>query len=118
MLPKFSTRQRKDAFTNPMSTKLSNVKEIPYFVSSKFLRTYHRDRSALTQVEHMVERAYESYLISECKNQQEYKKRLWTKAQSEKVEEEKIRRVKLANEFELSRCDELNDLFPGRQKRT
>jgi hypothetical protein len=100
-----------------MSTRLSKVKEIPYFVTDKFVRTYYRDRYQLSQVEHMVERAYENYLVKECKAQREYKQRLTTKAQQEPTEEEKSRRLKLANEFELSRCDELIDLFPERHKR-
>lgn len=101
-----------------MSTRLSKVKEIPYFVTDKFVRTYYRDRYQLSQVEHMVERAYENYLVNECNAQRDYKKRLWTKAQNEPVVDEKTRKVKLANEFELSRCDELADLFPERHKRT
>lgn len=108
----------KPPFTNPSSTRLSKVKDIPYFVTDKFLRTYHRDRYQLSQVEHMVERAYENYLVYECKAQREYKKRLWTKAQTEQLEEEKAQKLKLAKEFELSRCDELADFFPARHKRT
>jgi Domain of unknown function (DUF1977) len=100
-----------------MSTKLSKVKEIPYFVTDKFMRTYYRDRYQLSQVEHMVERAYENYLVNECKAQREYRKRLFAKAQSEQIEEEKTRKLKLAKEFDLSRCDELIDLFPERHKR-
>lgn len=110
--------QSKVPFINPMSTKLSKVKEIPYFVTDKFLRTYYRDRYQLSQVEHMVERAYENYLLNECKAQREYKKRLLAKAQNEQIDEEKARKAKLAHEFELSRCDELIDLFPERHKRT
>lgn len=99
-----------------MSTRLTKVKEIPYFVTEKFLRIFTRDRYQLSQVEHLVERAYENYLVRECKEQKEYKKRLLTKAEKENIEEEKQRLLKLANEFELSRCEELMDLFPSKQK--
>jgi Domain of unknown function (DUF1977) len=113
----FFTSQSKPPFTNPMSTRLTKVKEIPYFVSEKFLRIFTRDRYQLSQVELLVERAYENYLIRECKAQKEYKKRLLTKAeQKEYSDEEKQRLLKFANEFELSRCDELMDLFPSKQK--
>merc|ERR1712194_25803 len=60
-------------FTNPLKTKLTTVKEIPYYVSDKFLRTYYRDRYQLSQVERMVENAYEQYLVKECQTQKEYK---------------------------------------------
>lgn len=111
----FSSKS-KPPFTNPMSTRLTKVKEIPYFVTEKFLRIFTRDRYQLSQVEHLVERAYENYLVRECKEQKEYKKRLLTKAEKENIEEEKQRLLKLANEFELSRCEELMDLFPSKQK--
>jgi len=105
-------QQNKPPFTNPMHTKLSKVKEIPFFVSDKFLRTYARDRLQLSKVERMVERAYENYLVNECSAQKEYKKRLNNIAQKERSEEQKQRKVKVAREFELTRCDELKDLFP------
>jgi Domain of unknown function (DUF1977) len=63
----------------------------------------------------MVERAYENYLVNECDGQREYKKRLYKKAQTEASVDERSRKLKLAKEFELSRCDELGDLFPDRQ---
>ena len=108
--------QNKPPFTNPLQTKLSKVKEIPYFVSDKFLRTYARDRFQLSKVEHMVERAYENYLVNECSAQTEYKKRLFNLAQKEQDAESKERRLKVAREFVSSRCDELTDLFPERHK--
>jgi Domain of unknown function (DUF1977) len=103
-----------------MSTGLSKVKEIPYFVSDKFVRVLYRDRYQLSKVEHMVERAYENFLVNECKAQQEYKKRLYQKARKKELkEEERIRQLKFASEYELSRCEELADLFPdNRKKRT
>lgn len=100
-----------------MSTRLTKVKEIPYFVTNKFLRIFTRDRYQLSQVEHLVERAYENYLVRECKAQREYKKKLLTKAeQKELSDEDKQRLLKFANEFELNRCDELMDLFPSKQQ--
>jgi hypothetical protein len=54
---------------NSLQTKLTGVKDIPYFVSHKFLKTYARDRYQLSQVERMVEGAYENYLVKECTNQ-------------------------------------------------
>jgi Domain of unknown function (DUF1977) len=116
--PQFMYTQSKPPFTNPMATRLTKVKDIPYFVTDKFLRVFNRDRYQLTQVEHLVERAYENYLIRECKAQKEYKKRLFTKAQKKEFTlEEKERLLKFANEYELSRCEELMDLFPSKQQR-
>jgi Domain of unknown function (DUF1977) len=109
--------QSKQPFTNLQSTRLSNVKEIPYFVSDKFLRVFYHDRYQLTRVEHMVERAYENFLVKECTAQREFKKRLFTKAQKKELnEEEKLRQLKFASEYELSRCEELMDLFPDKQR--
>ncbi len=100
-----------------MATRLTKVKDIPYFVTDKFVRIFTRDRYQLSQVESLVERAYENYLVRECKVQKEYKKRLLAKAeQKEYSDEEKQRLLKFANEFELSRCEELVDLFPPKQK--
>ena len=113
--PIYTDFQNKPPFTNPRQTKLSKVKEIPYFVSDKFLRTYARDRFQLSKVEHMVERAYENYLVNECAAQTEYKKRLFRLAQAETGQESQDRKLKVAQDFELSRCDELGDLFPDRQ---
>jgi hypothetical protein len=90
------------------------VKDIPYFVTDQFKRTYYRDRYQLAQVERMVEKAYEQYLVDECKGQQTYRSRLVKRAQSEEDPEEAVRKLKLAEEFEMSRCVELGDLFPKR----
>jgi hypothetical protein len=95
-----------------MKTKLTKVKDIPYFVTQKFLGTYGRDRYQLGQVERMVEKSYKNYLINECNNQQIYKKSLLQQAKSRKVAEaDRERQLKKANEFELSRCIELQELF-------
>jgi hypothetical protein len=100
---------------HPQSTKITSVKDIPYYVSDQFLRTIARDRYQLSQVERMVERSYEAYLVEECKNQKLYKRRLEKRASSTHrtlKEDERIVLKKKAEEFELSRCMELEDLFP------
>uniref|UniRef100_A0A7S3DTG2 J domain-containing protein n=1 Tax=Entomoneis paludosa TaxID=265537 RepID=A0A7S3DTG2_9STRA len=104
-------------FVNPLKTKLTQVKEIPYFVSDKFLRTFYRDRYQLAQVERMVEKSYEQYLVDECDSQNRYKKSLQRKAALEKDPAEKAKKSQKANEFGLARCVELDDLFPNRPKK-
>ena len=99
---------------NPMHTKLTNVKDIPYFVDNKFLRTLYRDRYQLAQVERMVQTAYENYLVDECNAQRKYKKTLLADANNKETEEEIQYAKRIANKFELTRCVELNDLFPLR----
>ena len=101
-------------YTNPLQTQLTGVKDIPYFVTDKFLRTYYRDKFQLAQVERMVERSYRDYLIGECKNQQVYKRQLEKGAKEKKgiTEEERSRLLKRAEEFEAARCIELEQLFP------
>lgn len=112
---------------NPLQTRLVTVKDIPFFVSDKFMRTYARDRYQLAQVERMVEKTYEKYLRQECKTQQTYKATLQhnaavykhkrhtngdTQQQSEAtMEAERERQLKKASEFQLTRCDELENLF-------
>lgn len=95
-----------------MATKLTTVKDIPYFVTDSFLRTYNLERYQLGNVERLVEQAYENYLINQCTSQRNYKKGLERKAKLEKVEAEKLRKTKQAADFELTRCVELVDLFP------
>lgn len=109
--------QNKPQFNNRLVTKLTSVKDIPYFVSDKFLRTYHRDRYQLSQVERMVENAYEQYLYRECQNQLQHRKTLYRKAKILKDYREKEKTRKLADEYVASRCDELDDLFPNRRKK-
>mmetsp|Transcript_10442 Transcript_10442/g.29801 ORF Transcript_10442/g.29801 Transcript_10442/m.29801 type:complete len:459 (+) Transcript_10442:205-1581(+) len=103
----------KDNFVNPLQTKLTPVKGIPYYVTNKFMRTYYRDRYQLGQIERMVEQSYENYLLTECKKQKSYKRALELDAQKSNDEKDKAR----ANEFVLSRCDELYDLFPKKYKK-
>jgi hypothetical protein len=75
------------------------------------MRTYHRDRYQLAQVERMVQDAYENYLVGECNKQKSYKKTLVTAARKRTNAEERARALRQANEFELTRCDEHTDLF-------
>jgi hypothetical protein len=103
----------KHPFTNPMETRHRGVvKDIPYFVSDKFMRTYYRDPYKVAQVERMVERAYDTYLVNECRNQRKYKRQLEQRANNYRGNQET--RDGLLNEavkFELTRCDEHRDLF-------
>jgi Domain of unknown function (DUF1977) len=102
-----------------MATKLSKVKDIPYFVTDKFIRVLYHDRYQLTKVEHLVERAYENFLVKECIAQKEYKRRLFNKARKNELnQEEKSRQLKVASEYELSRCEELTDLFPEQARKS
>lgn len=104
--------QSNPPFTYPLATKLTTVKEIPYFVSDKFLRTIYRDRYQLGQVERMVERAYEQYLVDECRGQKAYKKKLLNIAEQTKDQAEQAKKLKVAHEFDTFRCSELESLFP------
>jgi hypothetical protein len=101
---------------NRLSTRLTDVKDIPFFVSDRFLQTYHRNRYQLGQVEAMVEKAYEQYLVSECKSQLGYKRKLEAAAQKEATDEARQKAAERAAAFELSRCVELKDLFPKRNR--
>merc|ERR1712238_157708 len=96
--------------TNPQATQLAHVKDIPYYVSNQFLRTVARDRYQLTQVERLVEQSYQRYLLDECKSQKAYKGKLERLARQARAEHAFLE--KKAREFELTRCIELEDLFP------
>jgi hypothetical protein len=69
------------------------------------------------RVESMVELAYEQFLLDECTKQQNYKVRLQQNAVKETDADEKFRKEKLAQEFELARCIELTDLYPKRKNK-
>ena len=100
-------------YVNPLHTKLSTVKDIPYFVTDKFVRTIGRDRYQLSQVERMVEESYKRHLIEECKNQKDYKKKLEALATKRTIsEQERTTILRKANNFDLVRCIELEELFP------
>ena len=90
------------------------MKGIPYFVTNRFLRTYNRDRYQLAQVEKMVEGSYERYLTKECNSQRDYKRTLLQNANKKPTPEEQDKAKEIAKKFELSRCVELNDLYPVR----
>jgi len=100
-------------FVNPLYTKTTPVKDIPYFVSDKYLRTMQRDRYQLAQIERMVERSYEKYLQGECYNQKMYKLQLEHHARNRKglTSEDRERELKRTQDFQLTRCQELQDLF-------
>lgn len=105
--------------SNELKTRFVTVKDIPFFVTDKFLRSYNRDRYQLTQVERMVERKYHSYLKDECQKQQNYKHRLEQNAMYKKglAESDRQRELQRAKLFQLSRCDELEDLFGLQQRK-
>jgi len=106
-------------YNNPLHTKLTKVKDIPYYVTDQFMRTYHRDRFQLAQVERMVERSYEDYLVKECNGQRQFKSELEYKAtySSGMDQKERERELMKAKEFLLTRCTELDDLFPNTRSR-
>ena len=113
LIPNQSTMQHAPPYKNPLKTKVTRVKEIPFFVTDKFLRTYARDRYQLSQVERMVEKSYKNYLVNECNNQKVYKKSLERQAMHTHgtTEADRQRMSRKAQEFELSRCIELQELF-------
>ena len=108
-------------FTNERFTSLTRVKDIPYYVNDKFVRLYARDRYQLSQVERLVERNYEKYLQSECKAQMKYRDKLINRGKfdysSNLSAKEKEEALKEAEEFKLSRCIELDELFPSGSKK-
>ena len=67
--------------------------------------------------ERMVERAYENYLVEQCNAQTAYKKQLQKNARLVRNPVEKERKQKKAAEFTLTRCEELQELYPGRNER-
>mmetsp|Transcript_41267 Transcript_41267/g.98803 ORF Transcript_41267/g.98803 Transcript_41267/m.98803 type:complete len:456 (+) Transcript_41267:408-1775(+) len=111
-LDRYFSLTQKDPFVNPLQTRLTKVKDIPYWVDTPMYRRVNRDRYQLAQVERMVENAYENYLVEECNVQRKYKKSLIEDADKKPTPEEQEIAKKTAREFELSRCVELNDLFP------
>jgi len=93
------------------------VKDIPYYVTTSFLKRYERDRYVLAQVERLVENSYENYLIKECSSQKIFKGQLEKKARRMKDERDRLQALDKVRDFELSRCTELYDLFPYAQKK-
>ena len=99
--------------TNQLGTKLSKVKDIPYYVSDTFLRTVARDKYQLSQVERMVESSYEQYLRKECDNQRRYKRKLEDLSRKARATEKRAELARRASNFEMPRCQEWADLFGG-----
>jgi len=64
----------------------------------------------------MVEKSYKTYLVNECSNQKVYKKSLEKQAMNRKgmTEADRQRHLRKAQEFELSRCIEFQELFVSR----
>ena len=61
----------------------------------------------------MVERSYERYLMDECKNQKDYRNRLEKMSTNTRIaEEDRKKLVKKLAGYDLTRCVELEDLFP------
>lgn len=110
--------QQKDPFVHPLQTKLAEVKGIPYFVDAGFMKTIYRNRYKIAQVERMVQTAYEGYLVDECKSQEKYKNSLLAEANKKESPEGIKAARKAAQQFDLSRCDELGDLFPRKYRRS
>lgn len=98
-------------------TRLSQVKDIPYYVSDKFLYTSARNRHLLVKVEHEVQQAYANYLERECNKENTHQKNLLYLARTEHSADEKEKKMKRAQEFRMSRCNELSDLFPSRKNK-
>lgn len=110
---------RAPPFVNEMKTRLSKVKEIPYFVTDDFVRQFRRDPTKLGKVEVMVEKTYERYLESECRNQRLYKMKLerYANERAGLTRDERERQLQKAREYELSRCTELGYFFPKTAKK-
>lgn len=115
--PYFSLTQS-PPFVNALYTKTTPVKDIPFFVSDKVLRTIQRDRYQLSQIERIVERSYENYLQGECYSQRLFKSQMENKAKNRKdlSTEDRDRELKRAQDFRLTRCEELMELFPPAAK--
>jgi len=97
-------------YINPLKTE---AKEIPYFVTDQFIRTFTRNRYHLGRVERLVEQKYKNYLIEECRNQQTYKNELHDVVRRNKLmPEERKKILEKARDFELSQCVEFHELFP------
>lgn len=117
-------------YVNQQHTRLVSVKDIPFYVTDKFMRTYGRDRYSLGQVERMVETTYEKYLRQECKEQKKYREKLERNValkhqkiannddamRQEERDAAREKDLRKAKNFQLTRCDELQSLFGDRNK--
>lgn len=101
-------------FHNHLQTRITTVKDIPFFVTDKFMRTYARDRYQLAQVERMVERDYKEYLVKECKGQQRHLQKMEKDLEKNRrnlSDAERERTLKKVREYELTRCAELQQHY-------
>ena len=78
------------------------------------MRAINRDRSQLVKIERMVETSYESYLVDQCNTQRKHKKSMISQANTKPTLEERQAAKASAEKIALSRCVELNELFPLR----
>ena len=79
------------------------------------MKHYRRDRYQRGKVEYMVERAYEEFLFQECNVQTNYVAKL--KRQAKQNVEQHDTLMQQAEAFELTRCQELDDLFPHARRK-
>jgi curved DNA-binding protein CbpA len=109
---------RKAPYVHPLETSQKGVvKDIPFYVTDKFLRSHARDPYQLAQVERLVERAYDQYLINECQSQRSHKRKLEQRAVNFRgAAEQKEAELRRAREYELTRCDERRDLFANKKQ--
>ena len=108
----FSLTQ-KHPFNHKLATKTRGVvKDIPFFVEDNFLRSVNRDPYKLAQVEKMMYKSYETYLINECRQQKKYKKQLEQEALNHRGSKEaKQDLVNKARDYQTHRCQEHEDLY-------
>ena len=107
----------KHPFIRELKTTTSGVKDIPYFVQDKFLRSINRDPYQLRQVEGMVEKSYEIFLQNKCKEEKSTKRKMLSRAEKIRTsEEDRNREVKKAREARMVRCEEHRSLFGSRQQ--
>jgi Domain of unknown function (DUF1977) len=93
------------------------VRDIPYFVTDSFRRSYLNDKYNRKKVELMVEGAYEHFLTNECQKQKNYKQRALVNAQRVTDPKERLRQSKLADDVPLNRCTERDEFFPQQQRK-
>lgn len=65
----------------------------------------------------MVEGAYENFLTKACKKQRDYKLRSIKEARSMRDPRTQKRKLNLAEDLPLNRCDELREFFPEQRQR-
>jgi len=111
---KYFKLYKQTPYHNPLQTRITTVKDIPFFVTDKFMRTYARDRYQLAQVERMVERDYKEYLVKECKTQQRHLQTMEKELDRNRrnlSDADRERSSKRVREYEMTRCAELKQLY-------